>query len=95
MRSKTGVVAGLVQAGGLLRTDPVELVNPAQGSGTGIVFDHYDDNGLRWAMRSALDLYANRKLMQKIVHNGMAQDFSWERQGALYVDLFRKLGARP
>ena len=27
----------------------------------------------------------------KIVANGMARDFSWSRQGASYVDLFRQL----
>jgi glycogen synthase len=25
------------------------------------------------------------------MHNGMAQDFSWDRQAAVYVDLFRQL----
>ena len=86
---KYGTVPVVRKTGGL--ADSVELVNPDAGTGTGIVFDHYDDSGLRWAIRSGLDLYANRPLMQKIVHNGMAQDFSWERQGAQYVDLFRKL----
>jgi glycogen synthase len=50
-----------------------------------------DEQGLRWGLRSALDLYHNEALRQKIIRNGMAMDFSWEHQGAQYVDLFRKL----
>jgi glycogen synthase len=36
-------------------------------------------------------LYNNEALRQQIIRNGMALDFSWERQGAQYIDLFRKL----
>jgi starch synthase len=86
---KYGTIPVVRKTGGL--ADSVQLVNPGTGEGTGIVFDHYDEHGLRWGLRSALDLYANEALRQKIMQNGMALDFSWERQGAQYVDLFRKL----
>jgi hypothetical protein len=28
------------------------------------------------------------------VRNGMAMDYSWEKQGRIYVDLFRRLTGR-
>ena len=60
---KYGTVPIVRETGGL--ADSVELVNPDAGTGTGIVFDHYNDSGLRWAIRSALDLYANRAAAAK------------------------------
>jgi len=90
---KYGTVPIVRNTGGL--ADTVQLVNPGSATGTGIVFDHYDDNGLRWAMRFGLDLFANRPLWQKIMQNGMAQDFSLQRQVTQYVDLFRQLSRQP
>lgn len=90
---KYGTVPIVRNTGGL--ADTVQLVNPETAAGTGIVFDHYDEDGLRWAMRFGLDLYANQSLWQKIMQNGMAQDFSLQRQTAQYVDLFRQLSRQP
>jgi starch synthase len=61
------------------------------GTGTGIVFRNYNEQGLEWALNAALDLYESNPHWQKMVANGMAMDFSWDRQGAQYVDLFRHL----
>jgi starch synthase len=86
---KYGTVPIVRETGGL--ADSVEPIKPRTGSGTGVLFRDYNDTGLRWAMNTALDLYANTPLWDKIVHNGMVKDFSWNRQGELYVDLFRRL----
>jgi starch synthase len=59
--------------------------------GTGFVFEHFDEAGLGWALDTALELYADRVKWLRLVRNGMAADFSWERQGALYVELYRQL----
>ena len=42
-------------------------------------------------MNTALDLYAAPTHWQRMVRNGMRRDFSWQRQGGLYVELFTKL----
>jgi len=89
---KYGTVPIVRRTGGL--ADSVQQVDPSDGSGTGILFRHYDDAGLAWAINSALDLYSNRPLMAQVIANGMAQDFSWERQGRRYVDLYRALTVR-
>lgn len=87
---KYGTVPIVRETGGL--ADSVEQVNPQKGTGTGILFRDYDEQGLAWAIRTALDLYRDQALWRKIMLNGMAQDFSWEQQGERYVQLFRHLG---
>ena len=84
-----GTVPVVRQTGGL--ADTVELYDPDTKEGTGIVFRDYNDTGLRWAINTALDLFQDTETWQQIVLNGMSKDFSWERQGAVYVDLFQRL----
>lgn len=86
---KYGTVPIVRETGGL--ADSVELINPETGSGTGVVFRDYNDEGLSWAINTALDLYANKVLWRKIQRNGMEKDFSWDRQGTHYVELFESL----
>ena len=75
--------------GGL--ADTVQLWNPHTGEGTGFVFDHYNADGLRWAIGYALDTYHHPEAWQQLMRNGMAQDFSWEVQGQKYVELYRRM----
>ncbi|HUO96670.1 MAG TPA: glycogen synthase [Steroidobacteraceae bacterium] len=84
-----GTVPIVRRTGGL--ADSVSLYSPAHGSGTGIVFEHYDAAGLRWAIDEALTLYRQPVHWKQLVANAMAQDYSWERQGALYIDEYRRL----
>jgi starch synthase len=84
-----GTVPVVRATGGL--ADSVQHFDPASGRGTGIVFHDFDANGLRWAMNSALDLYANKHAWKQLIANGMEQNYSWEEQGALYVKAFLKL----
>lgn len=86
-----GSVPIVRRTGGL--ADSVQLFDPATGSGTGIVFDDFNDVALDWALNTALDLYADRKQWRRLQRNGMAMDYSWEHQGKLYVELFRKLAS--
>lgn len=89
---KYGTVPIVRETGGL--ADSVRQVNPETGEGTGILFRDYNAEGLHWALRTALDYYRDSALWKKVVANGMAADFSWDRQGARYVDLYRKLTGR-
>jgi starch synthase len=86
---KYGTVPIVRKTGGL--ADSVQQITSASASGTGVLFQHYDEPGLNWAMRRALELYEDKPLWQKIMRNGMAMDFSWERQVQQYETLFRKL----
>ena len=84
-----GTVPVVRATGGL--ADSVQHFDPGSGTGTGVVFHDYDANGLRWALNTALDLYANKNSWRRLVFNGMQQDYSWNEQGKLYVERFRRL----
>jgi starch synthase len=77
------------RTGGL--ADSVENYDPDTGQGTGIVFNDYDTEALEWGINTALDLYAEPEHWTRMVRNGMQRDFSWQRQGGLYVDLYKRL----
>ncbi len=89
---KYGTVPVVRETGGL--ADSVEQFDAESATGTGVLFRDYDETGLEWAINRVLDLYADGKSWPKLVANGMARDYSWERQGALYVKLFRELSGQ-
>jgi starch synthase len=84
-----GTVPIVRKTGGL--ADSVEHYNSATGVGTGIVFNDFNSEALEWGVNTALDLYASQTHWQRLVRNGMRRDFSWHRQGGLYVELYEKL----
>ncbi|HEY4339733.1 MAG TPA: glycogen synthase [Steroidobacteraceae bacterium] len=84
-----GTVPVVRRTGGL--ADSVQRYDPATGSGTGVVFDPFTAAALTSALDAALDLYAQPSHWDRIVRNGMAQDFSWQRQGGHYVALFERM----
>jgi starch synthase len=49
---------------------------------------------VRWALETALDWYGQPTLWRRIVLNGMAQDFSWDRQAADYERLYESIMIR-
>jgi starch synthase len=86
---KYGTVPVVRKTGGL--ADSVQLFDPDTGEGTGIVFDHYTPDGVRWALDTALGLYRNRDAWRTVVANGMARDFSLRHQAEQYVAIYRRL----
>jgi starch synthase len=88
-----GTVPVVRRTGGL--ADSVQHFDAASGQGTGIVFNDYDAQGVHWAIGTALDLYRDTRAWQRLVRNGMAQDFSWRRQVPRYVEAYQRLLAQP
>lgn len=86
---KYGTVPIVRRTGGL--ADSVQMWDPATRTGTGIVFNDFDVPAVRWAMHTALDLYKDTSAWRQLVRNAMAQDFSWEKQGAEYEKMYRGL----
>ncbi len=84
-----GTVPVVHQTGGL--ADTVQLWSPRDGSGTGFPFAHYTAEGLRWALGAAVEAYRDRGVWRQLQRNGMAQDYSWDRQAGLYSALFERL----
>lgn len=84
-----GTVPIVRKTGGL--ADSVEHYDPDSGQGTGIVFNDFDSEALEWALNTALDLYAEPEQWARMVRNGMSCDFSWQKQGGLYVQLYERV----
>jgi starch synthase len=86
---KYGTVPIVHRTGGL--ADTVEPFDPVTGQGTGIVFEDFDENAVRWALDRALQLFADPPQWHRMMRNGMDRDFSWDRQGRLYLELYDRL----
>ena len=89
---KYGTIPIVRKTGGL--ADTVELFDPTSKKGTGIVFDHPNADGVRWALRYALELYADKTAWKALVRNAMACDTSWDVQGQQYVELYERVASR-
>jgi starch synthase len=77
--------------GGL--ADTVRQYDPATGEGTGFVFEHFTADGLRWALRRALQVYDVPKAWRRLQLNGMAADFSWGVRARQYEELYRTIAS--
>jgi starch synthase len=86
---KYGTIPIVRRTGGL--ADSVQMWDPQTRTGTGVVFNDFDVNAVRWAIHTALDLYKDREAWTQIMLNAMAQDFSWERQVLEYERLYQRL----
>ncbi|MFM1887253.1 MAG: hypothetical protein RL026_2410 [Pseudomonadota bacterium] len=84
-----GTVPVVRRTGGL--ADSVQHFDPVRGEGTGVVFEHYDAGGVRWGIETALEWYARPALWQRLVRNGMRQDYSWQRQVGAYEALYTQM----
>jgi starch synthase len=86
---KYGTVPVVRRTGGL--ADSVRHFDPATGEGTGVVFNDFDAGGVRWALATALEWFAEPAAWRRLVSNGMGEDFSWDRQVAAYEELYAGL----
>jgi starch synthase len=90
---KYGTVPIVRATGGL--DDTIEPWDPASGQGTGFKFKEYTGEALIAALQEALEAYKNPKSWQKLMLNGMAQDFSWAASAKEFVRVYeRARGAR-
>jgi len=74
--------------GGLAET--VRPFNSKTISGNGFVFKTYSSRALLNAMKEALACYKEPKIWQKIVEEGIQQDFSWEKAARMYLKLYHR-----
>lgn len=86
-----GTVPVVHRTGGL--ADTVTPWNTERGQGTGFAFEHHDATGLRWAVEAALSVWRQPAAWRRLQRNGMAMDFSWERQVPRWDELLESLRA--
>jgi starch synthase len=85
---KYGTVPIVRKTGGL--ADSVHQWDPVAQQGTGIVFSDFNPAALRGAIDMAMQLFAQPAAWQRLVQNGMSQDFSWQLQGKKYEELYAR-----
>ena len=85
-----GTVPIVRATGGL--DDTVQQFNPVDGSGNGFKFGPYEAGALLDKIREALYFYARPETWQKIQHNGMSVDNSWEAAAKKYIQLYQEVG---
>jgi len=86
---KYGTVPLVRRTGGL--ADTVEPWDPATREGTGFLFNDFTPAALDGALRFVLHCWEDREAWRVLMRNGMARDFSWDRQGERYVELYRRI----
>ncbi len=84
-----GSVPIVRRTGGL--ADTVQPWDGANGTGTGFLFDEFKPEALQDAIQRALEVWRHEGAWARLVQNGMAQDFSWERQVDEYIALYTRL----
>jgi starch synthase len=77
------------RTGGL--ADTVQMWDPKAGTGTGFTFDEFSSHALAGTLQWVFQNWADQKGWQKLIQNGMAMDFSWQKQGPEYEALYRGL----
>jgi starch synthase len=86
-----GTVPVVRHTGGL--ADTIRHFDPVTGQGNGSVFRDFDAGGLAWGLSTALGWHRDRTQWRRLMQNGMADDFSWARQGPLYAGLYARLAS--
>jgi len=84
-----GTIPIVRRTGGL--ADSVRSYDVASRSGTGILFDAYDPAALSAAIRHAFTLWREPDHWQQMMRNAMSENYSWSRQGGIYIDSYRAL----
>jgi starch synthase len=88
---KYGTMPVVRATGGLM--DTVAPVDKKKGTGSGFLFTEYSAAAFEKALNQAIEAYADKKLWQKIMLNGMAEDFSWKASAKAYLKLYEQLAA--
>ncbi|MFQ5662335.1 MAG: glycogen synthase GlgA [Terriglobia bacterium] len=87
---KYGTVPVVRATGGL--DDTIEPFDPRTRKGTGFKFTPYSGAALLECLRQALDVHArDPRAWQQLIHNGMAQDYSWNTSAAEYERLYQRV----
>ncbi|MGA7353608.1 MAG: glycogen synthase GlgA [Acidobacteriaceae bacterium] len=86
---KYGTVPVVHGTGGLEST--IEEWNTDARTGTGFKFHGYSADHFLAAIQRALGVFADKAAWQTLMRNGMAQDFSWVKPAAEYVEVYQQV----
>ena len=91
---KYGAVPIVRETGGLADTVTNATDSTlAEGTANGFSFSDTSSYALSMAVDRALQAYTQPEIWVKLVHNGMQQDWSWDRTAQAYSDLYERTRA--
>jgi starch synthase len=88
---KYGTVPVVRAAGGL--EDTIENFDRTTGRGNGFKFAEYNPARLLEKIYEALLTFADQRLWNTLMMNGMAADFSWNRSAERYIEMYRRIAS--
>ena len=74
--------------------DTIEEWDAAAGTGTGFKFSSVEPLDLLATLRRALTAFQNKTAWRKLMRNGMAQNYSWEKPAQEYIALYEEVVRR-
>jgi starch synthase len=87
-----GTVPVVRRTGGLADTVvDATAATLADGTATGICFEHADAGAIGWGIGRAMELRRQPEAWRALQRNGMQRDFGWSRTASQYVELYRTL----
>jgi len=86
---KYGTVPIVRATGGL--DDTIEPYDPTTSKGTGFKFKEYSGEALLDTVKAAVLAYRDTQRWEKLMHNGMVQDYSWAMAAKEYVKVYDRV----
>jgi starch synthase len=83
-------VAVVRETGGL--KDTIKAYNEFTFEGNGFSFATYNAHEFLFAIKRALNAYAEPSVWKRIIENGARQSFSWKHSARQYKNLYRSIG---
>jgi starch synthase len=57
----------------------------------GFLFDEYSSHALINTLKKAISFYSNKNVWQRIIHNAMQCNYSWDESAKKYIELYKNL----
>jgi starch synthase len=89
---KYGAIPIVRATGGL--KDSITAYDSRKKTGTGFLFDRFNEAEFLESIDRAIDIYYNRRAWTRLMTNAMRADFSWSVSGQKYEDIYRSLAGR-
>ena len=91
MAMRYGCISIVRKTGGLADSVQNLKCSPKDCTGTGIVFQDFNQHDLREAIGRACSLFQQKHLFVSAQQNAMSADFSWDSSAQKYVELYKSL----
>ena len=71
------------------------LADTVEDGVTGFLFDEYSSEDLLRVARAVMDYYYDEDVWKRLMVAGMSRDFSWDRSGEKYMEVYKRVLADP